>query len=325
MDKYRLFACATALAGLPTVMATPAKAMPLAAIELPAVAVAALGSVQHCSPAFGSPGARSGPTGNLTQVASKASAILGGQLSQLDLIRQQQAAGNASAIASAAPAMIAGTGLTPAAAPVTCALSVLRQGFTQGLAMPIAPALRFQPGLGVPQAHNPDDFLASKRLPVRRTTFDSAWNRVSHQGLSHRQVAALIGEASGAPTFATLSAVNALSNTRIRYEEDRQLYGRADYWANASATLSRGAGDCEDIAILKMQALAALGVPRSDMYLTIARDLTRRADHALLVVKLDGTYWLLDNATNRPLDASQNYDYQPILSFNGSQKWLHGY
>lgn len=333
MNKHRLFACATALAGLPVVMATPAHALPLAAIELPAIAVAALSNVPTCDtslgPRFGAPA----PFSGLAQTGSKASAILGGQASQLDLIRQQQAGGAAPTMASATPRAVPGTGLAPAAAPVTCAAPVQRLGLPamvqqsdgQGLAMPTNPALRFQPGIGLPGVSNPEDFLASKRLPVRRTTFDASWNRVSHAGLSRHQAAALVGGLSGAPTLAMLSAVNTWSNTRIRYEDDSHLYGRADYWASAGTTLSRGAGDCEDIAILKMQVLAALGVPRADMYLTIARDLTRRADHALLVVKLDRTYWLLDNATNRPLDASQSYDYQPILSFSGGQKWLHGY
>jgi predicted transglutaminase-like cysteine proteinase len=60
------------------------------------------------------------------------------------------------------------------------------------------------------------------------------------------------------------------------------------------------------------------------MYLTIARDLARRADHAVLVVRLDGRYWMLDNATDRLLDAGASYDYQPVLSFSEDRKWLHG-
>jgi predicted transglutaminase-like cysteine proteinase len=74
-----------------------------------------------------------------------------------------------------------------------------------------------------------------------------------------------------------------------------------------------------------MQLLGAIGVPASDMYLTIARDLARNADHAMLVVRLDGRFWLLDNATDELLDASRSYDYRPILSYNSQGKWLHGY
>ena len=292
-------------------MATPAQAIPIAAIELPTFAVAAFGGAQGCGagldPRLGQPAAQ-GP--------AKSAAILGGQVSQLDLIRQQQAGGGGNAIASAAASTVPGTGLAPAAAPMNC----------QRLALPSSPLSGFQPGLRrSPVPADPDDFLGSRRLVVRKTAFDSAWNRVSHEGLSRGYVTALMGSTPGTPTTSTLATVNAWSNARIRYEEDSKLYHRADYWASAGATLKRGAGDCEDIAIAKMQILAALGVPRADMYLTIARDLDRRADHALLIVKLDGRYWLLDNATDRLLNGSQSYDYQPVLSFNSSQKWLHGY
>jgi predicted transglutaminase-like cysteine proteinase len=74
-----------------------------------------------------------------------------------------------------------------------------------------------------------------------------------------------------------------------------------------------------------MQLLSAIGVARSDMYLTIARDLVRNADHALLVVRHEGKYWLLDNATDELLDASKSYDYRPILTYSETGKWLHGY
>jgi predicted transglutaminase-like cysteine proteinase len=124
---------------------------------------------------------------------------------------------------------------------------------------------------------------------------------------------------------ALLAAVNAWTNTHIRYAEDSALYGKTDYWADAPTTLHRGAGDCEDIAIVKMQLLAAAGVSRSDMYLTIARDLARHADHAMLVVRQGDKHWLLDNATSEVLDANSQADYRPIMSFSGSRKWLHGY
>lgn len=245
----------------------------------------------------------------------KASAILGGRSSALERMRQQQS--GQGAVETGVPAS---TSLAPAAA---------RSGFTgaagcQSLAMPV-----IQPhmvGAGITQhALGSDDFLASKRLPVRHTSFDAEWNRVRSQGLSRSTVANLARFAPGPANLSTLAAVNSWANTRIRYVEDRDLYGQADYWASASLTLSRRAGDCEDIAIAKMQLLAALGVPRSDMYLTVARDLVRNADHALLVVKLGGKYWLLDNSTNELLDASRSYDYRPIMSFSQSHKWLHGY
>jgi len=170
-----------------------------------------------------------------------------------------------------------------------------------------------------------EDFLASKRLTVSHTSFDASWRRVNAEKLTTSAASGLSRLTSSRVSISTLTAVNAWTNAKIRYVEDSVLYGRPDYWAGARTTLSRKAGDCEDIAIVKMQILAAAGVKKSDMYLTIARDLVRNADHAMLIVKLDGRHWLLDNSTNELLDASTSHDYRPIMSFSADRKWLHGY
>lgn len=178
--------------------------------------------------------------------------------------------------------------------------------------------------LAVKQDRRPEDFLASARLPIRRTSFDRQWDNVRRSTISRRALGS-IGKMDDSPTEGMLAVVNGWANRRVRYAEDASLYGKADHWAKASDTLRRGAGDCEDIAIVKMQALAALGVSPDDMFLTIARDNVRNADHALLVVKLRDRYWVLDNTVDRPLDAARSYDYQPIMSFSGTGKWLHGF
>jgi predicted transglutaminase-like cysteine proteinase len=236
---------------------------------------------------------------------SKSAAILGGQVSQLELMRQQQAG----LAAPAAPAALPGTGLVPRSGG-ECAMFV----------RPSTDFAAMRPGLGA-SVRGPDDFLASKRLAVSKTGFDRQWNRVRRGTLS----ASLTGAVKGSPGQTTIAAVNAWANAKIRYVEDRELYGQADYWADASTTLKRRAGDCEDIAIAKMALLAGAGVRREDMYLTIAHDLVRNADHAMLVVKSEGRYWLLDNNIDRLLDASEAYDYRPILSYSSTGKWLHGY
>ena len=257
--------------------------------------------------------------------SSKASALLGGRVSQLDLMRQQQGLK-----APAATAQVAGYGSIAALQPGASASSLgarpadCAAGF--GFAVhTVVPA----PGLGVSVLNlvpaTPGDFLASKRLLVRHTRFDRDWNRVRGSGISKHVANSALPLSDGAPSLATLTAVNSWTNSSIHYVEDRQLYGEADYWATAGETLRRREGDCEDIAIVKMQLLAAHGVRREDMSLVIAHDLVRGADHALLVVKLDGRMWLLDNSTDQVLDATQSYDYRPILSFSEGKKWIHGY
>lgn len=292
----------TAAAALP---ATAHAAIALGTMPL-ALAAAASFEQGQCA-TFAQPAA--GEVRTVPAALSKSAAILGGQVSQLDLMRQQQAA----LTTSTAPAPLPGTGLIPRSGG-ECAMFVRPQ--TDFAAM--------RPGLGN-RTPGADDFLGSRRLAVRKTGFDAQWNRVRRGTLGVSLAGGGIGLGGGHPGQATIAAVNSWANAKIRYVEDRQLYGQADYWADAKTTLRRRAGDCEDIAIAKMALLAGAGVRREDMYLTIARDLARNADHALLVVKSEGRYWLLDNNTNRLLDASEANDYRPILSYSAGGKWLHGY
>ena len=281
-----------AAAGLLLPIAAQAQA---AAPALAATASAAAGQGQCAALAVSSTGGA---------LPGKAEALLGGQQSKLDLLRRQQGAA------------LAGTGGErpgPTAPTLACAR----------LALPQSNDAIARPGLGggLPRGQ---DFLASRRLPVSRTNFDGQWQRVLAATLPRSAVANFAGLSPSGDGERLLSAVNAYANHRIRYVEDRALYGQADYWADARTTLARGAGDCEDIAIAKLQLLAAAGVPRSDMYLTIARDPVRKADHAVLVVRLGERFWLLDNTADRVVDAAPSYDYRPIFSFSANGRWLHG-
>lgn len=317
--RHLLTSASLAIGGL--AIATPAQAavsfgmLPAAfTLSLPQVAPP---PVERCAPAFSPAVGSIAQAPALTQ--TKTAAILGGQVSQLELIARQQAGQSAPVepkLADVMPAPVVGAGLEPASGGFGCAQ----------FAVAARPALAtVTPG---PRSFAPvgsGDILASKRLAVSHTNFDREWSRVRRDTLPRGLAASLVAATGEQPGFAKVSAVNAWANANIRYADDRTLYGQRDYWASAGTTLKRRAGDCEDIAIVKMQLLAAMGVRREDMTLTLARDLARNADHALLVVRVDGRSWLLDNNTDLVLEANQAYDYRPVLSFSSGQKWLHGY
>ena len=305
-------------------IAQPAQASTLGMMAMPLAVTSVFSAAEVCpagsAPTLAVATSAIGPAGS-----SKASALLGGRVSQLDLMRQQQGLKT-----PAAAAQVAGYGsvgpLQPGAAAPS--LGTKAKDCSTGFGF-VVHTVQPAPGLGAsvlgPVANASGDFLASKRLAIRHTQFDREWNRVRGSGLSKRVANSALPLSAGTPSVATLTAVNGWANASIHYVEDRQLYGEADYWATAGETMRRREGDCEDIAIVKMQLLAAHGVRREDMSLVIAHDLARSADHALLVVKLDGRIWLLDNSTDQVLDATQSYDYRPILSFNEGKKWIHGY
>ncbi|ANY20961.1 Transglutaminase-like superfamily protein [Tsuneonella dongtanensis] len=305
----RIAAGASALA-LGT-FASPANAS-VHAIALPAVIDAVSGCVMDARPL--SPALA--PASPIT----KSAAVLGGAPSALDAIRVQQAAvaavpaGNGVQIAEASlPTATLSPGIDASAPPSACnGLAALRTAPTSGARSALS-TLSF----------DPENFLASKRVRIGNTTFDRDWKRVRSETLSATQLKRHIG-ALPASREDALTAVNRWANQRIKYTEDSVQYGRSDFWAGARKTLKAGRGDCEDIALVKMQLLAAAGVPHDDMMLTIARDLVRNADHAVLIVRTDMGYRMLDNATDEVLDAAPSHDYRPILSFGNQTRWLHG-
>ena len=320
--------CAAPLALLGVFLAQPAQATPLGMMAMPLAVTSVFSAVETC-PARSAPMLAIATSSAELARPSKVSALLGGRVSQLDLMRQQQGM-TGSAIAKQAAnyepigALQPGAGAPP--------LSGRQSDCAAGLGFAVhtvPPAIQSARGFGVsllnPVLGAPGDFLASKRLPIGHTRFDRDWNRVRARGLSKHDANLALPFSAGAPSAATLTAVNSWANASIRYVEDSRLYGEADHWATAGETMRSRAGDCEDIAIVKMQLLAAHGVKREEMSLVIAHDLVRGADHALLVVKLGGRIWLLDNATDQVLDATLSYDYRPILSFSEGKKWIHGY
>ena len=309
-----------ALAGAATFALAPAAqaAIPGAALVPAAIAIEAT----NCSSAF----APSAPVSMPYSAPSKGSQILGGT-SALDAIRAQQEAPSSHPLLSGAPAKF-----EPAAAPApraarSCALAPQPFKLNPKLAAKQAGFVAQRPGFSVfaarPQAGD-GLILGSRMVPIGRTSFEAQWTRVS---AARTDLAPTLAAISGpkADRADLIASVNAWVNRSIGHAEDRDLFGRSDYWADAATTLRLGRGDCEDFALLKMELLAAAGIKREDMMLTLARDLIRRRDHAVLVVKTEDGFVMLDNVGSAPLDGSQSHGYRPVMSLGAKQSFLHGY
>ena len=131
------------------------------------------------------------------------------------------------------------------------------------------------------------DVFGSVALRVGHTPLDAKWHRVEHSdigGSAAAYAASLRGEAS----VERLEAVNWYVNKRVHFVDDQVRWGRADVWSTANDTLNAGKGDCEDFAIAKLAMLRRAGIADKDLYLVVLRDLVRRADHAVLVVRAGG-------------------------------------
>ena len=179
------------------------------------------------------------------------------------------------------------------------------------------------PGFVAASPDRPDVFN-SVALAVGHTPLDGRWHNVAHSrvgGSAGSYAASLTDRGEGA----RLDAINTYVNHRVQFVDDIRQYGVADRWSPAAETLARGRGDCEDYAIAKMAMLRRAGFAERDLYLVILKDLVRRADHAVLVVRSEGHFRVLDNGTDRVLDSSDVHDYRPILTFNVAHTFTHGY
>ena len=169
------------------------------------------------------------------------------------------------------------------------------------------------------------DVFNSVALSIGRSLLDSRWNQVSGAGVggNARAFAASLRDYD---VLAKLEAVNGYVNARVRFVDDRVQFGVADRWQRPSDTLARGRGDCEDFALAKRAMLRSAGVSDKDLYLVVLKDLSRRADHAVLVVRAAGRFLVLDNGTDRIVDSSEVSDYRPMLTFAAyGRSYTHGY
>lgn len=304
-------------------LSMPARIAGLALASAAAVGIASPAAAQSTSPGLILPSAVAfvtqaeclpAPAPSIAQQVmaspqlNKSAAILGG-MSALDRMRQAQQTGASTSIQPL-------TGM-PTVQPGS-------QGFASKSFCGTKPTLgsRFILPKVKPAAGR--DILASRRIAIGQTMFDRDWSRVRNSGISKWRADRFLGRSSR-KGYDLIDQVNRTTNRRIRYVEDRMQWGRADYWAGANATMASGKGDCEDFAITKMQLLIAKGFRPEDLTLTIARDMIHGSDHAVLVVRHEGRLYLLDNVTDRILDASQANEYKPIFSYSDRKAWLHGY
>jgi predicted transglutaminase-like cysteine proteinase len=118
--------------------------------------------------------------------------------------------------------------------------------------------------------------------------------------------------------------INRRVNAVVRYRDDRVLYGVEDYWASPGETAKHGAGDCEDIAIVKMWLLAAFGVAPSSMQVTVVRDARNNRGHAVLKVVTGETRLVLDNLHDEVKPDSAVPWYRPVYAVTVDGSFMFG-
>jgi predicted transglutaminase-like cysteine proteinase len=135
---------------------------------------------------------------------------------------------------------------------------------------------------------------------------------------AERRFLAIVDGARSLDGRARIARVNASVNASIHYMSDMAQHGVPDKWSGAIATFSSGLGDCEDYAIAKYAALQQAGTPADALKLLLVRDTVSREDHAVLAVRNDGRWLVLDNRWDAIAETSDVHRLMPLFAVDGS-------
>ena len=114
-----------------------------------------------------------------------------------------------------------------------------------------------------------------------------------------------------------VSSINFSVNTRITPISDEDQYGVPDYWVYPVK-----AGDCEDYALEKKAELVSLGIPASNLLMTVVLDENGQG-HAILTVATDKGDYMLDNRRDEILRWDQtSYKFLKRQSQVNPMQWV---
>ena len=165
--------------------------------------------------------------------------------------------------------------------------------------------------------------LETSAVPIRAERFTLELGRARQDGRSLPAIQRLVAPARNLTPLNKLAFVQATVNRQVKWMSDTTLWGRHDYWATAAETLQKGAGDMEDRAIVKMQALRALGFGPEDLFLTMARDKVG-GPMTVLTARVGGRYYILDDSGAAPFDSEKRRrEFSPLMSFGLAGAWMH--
>lgn len=90
--------------------------------------------------------------------------------------------------------------------------------------------------------------------------------------------------------WSSIIEVNDFINAAVKPMTDMEMWGREEVWSFPDT----GVGDCEDYVLAKRRELQKIGIPASDLLITVVRQPSGEG-HAVLTVRTDRGDFVLDN------------------------------
>jgi predicted transglutaminase-like cysteine proteinase len=140
--------------------------------------------------------------------------------------------------------------------------------------------------------------------------------RTACSSAAARHFLAIVDAARVRDGRARIEAVNRAINAAVRYASDPVQHGVPDLWSAPLATLGTGRGDCEDYAIAKYAALREAGVGADELRLLLVRDRAAGQDHAVLGVRDEGRWLVLDNRHSVLNEAAELRQLTPLFALD---------
>jgi predicted transglutaminase-like cysteine proteinase len=133
---------------------------------------------------------------------------------------------------------------------------------------------------------------------------------------AERKFIAFARSARTADVRTRVEIVNRNVNQAVRYVSDMQHHGVVDLWSSPLETLAAGIGDCEDYAIAKFALLLDTGIAEKDLKILLVRDTSVRQDHAVLAVRIDGRWLVLDNRRSGLSETRELPYFMPLFAID---------
>lgn len=115
-----------------------------------------------------------------------------------------------------------------------------------------------------------------------------------------------------------LVEVSARVNAAVKPMSDLEIYGKDEVWAYPD----NGVGDCEDYVLEKRRQLHAMGVPLSDLLITVVRKPDGEG-HAVLTVRSSKGDFVLDNLRDDVRSWEQTgYRFLKRQASNHTGRWV---
>ncbi len=201
----------------------------------------------------------------------------------------------------------------------------------------ISPESAFQDGI-LPSAASPQEpFGDSVRQPTRGPLLEK-WTAATSElrididiiaacraepdaceSVAAKRVIAIVEEARKRQGRALIGEINRAVNLAITATSDAAQHGVEDKWSSPLVTFTSGRGDCEDYALAKYAALRLAGLAQEDLRLLIVRLPRQRIDHAVVSVRQDGRWLVLDNRRLAMMDVA-HLDAVPLFAMRESPR-----